>query len=303
MFPVIASIGGFTISSFGLFLLLSFLVGFFVVWRIVRLYEIDSEKIVDLSLLIFIGSIIGARTFFILTHWPQFNNFLRIIDLLRYPGLSFWGGFIGGVLMLLVFAKRLKLRVWQAADLITVGLFIALSLGSIGCLLGSCEYGVPSQLPIAVTQIGVLEKRFPIQLIQSLLYLVAFWYTWKSIIKFHFDGQIVGGGLIGLGVIKLLTEPLKTPQIAFYNLSITYIFSLILIISGVWVLYSKSKKSLRQDLAFSVNILSKENKRKQALLSARRWWYNLYVNTRYSLVKLKKGVFKFLHVKPNPPKF
>jgi phosphatidylglycerol:prolipoprotein diacylglycerol transferase len=303
MFPVIASIGGITISSFGLFLLLAFLVGFFVVWRIIRLYDIDPEKMIDLSLLLFIGSILGARIFFVLTHLPQFNNLLKIVDILRFPGLSFWGGFLTAFLVLIFFAKRLKLRFWQAGDLITVGLFIALSIGSIGCLLGSCEYGIPSNLPIAVTQIGVLEKRFPIQIVQSLLYLVAFWYAWKSIIKFHFDGQILGLGMIFLGIIKLLTEPLKTHQIAYYDISITYPFSISLIIFGIWVLYNRSKKSLKQDLAYSVNIIAKENKRKQAMLSARKWWYNLYVNSRLSVIRLKKSLFKILHVKPNPTKF
>ena len=63
MFPVLASIGGVAISSFGVFLLLAFLIGFFVVWRVIRLYDIDPEKIIDLSLIIFLGSIVGARAF------------------------------------------------------------------------------------------------------------------------------------------------------------------------------------------------------------------------------------------------
>jgi phosphatidylglycerol:prolipoprotein diacylglycerol transferase len=303
MFPVIASIEGLTISSFGLFLMLAFLTGFFVVWRIIRLYDIDPEKIIDLSLLIFLGSIIGARLFFVVTHFPQFNNLFRVIDLLKNPGLSFWGGFFGGALMVIFFSKRLKLRLWQAADLIMVGFFIALAVGGIGCLLGSCEYGVPSQLPFAVTQIGVLEKRFPVQILQSLLSLAAFWYLWKSIIRFHFDGQITGIGLILLAVIKLITEPLKTPQVAIRDISITYFLCLILLISGIWLLYNRSKKSLKQDLAYSVNVISQQNKRKQALSSAKKWWYNLYVNSLHSAGKLKRSLFKLLHVKPNPSKF
>jgi phosphatidylglycerol:prolipoprotein diacylglycerol transferase len=265
MFPVLASIGGVAISSFGVFLLLAFLIGFFVVWRVIRLYDIDPEKIIDLSLIIFLGSIVGARAFFVLTHYPQFNSLFKILDIIRSPGLSFWGGLIGGAVVLILAAKRLKLRFWQAADLVTVGFFIAWGLGSIGCLLGSCEYGIPSQLPISVAQIGVVEKRFPIQIIQSLLAFAAFWYVWKSIIRFHFDGQIVGSGLVILGFIKLVTEPLKTAQIAIKDLSLTYLLSPLLIAVGIWVLYSKSKKSLRQDLAYSVNVLSQEHKRKQAL--------------------------------------
>jgi phosphatidylglycerol:prolipoprotein diacylglycerol transferase len=303
MFPVLASVGGVSVSSFGVFLLLSFLLGFFVIWRIIRLYDIDQEKIIDLSLLIFIGSIIGARIFFVLTHLPQFNSVLSILDILRSPGLSFWGGLVGGIIALIFGSRRLKLRIWQAADLMTAGFFMSWAVGSIGCLFSSCEYGVISTLPIAVTQIGVLEKRFPIQIIQSLLAFSAFWYIWKSVIKFHFDGQIVGVGLVFLGLIKLLTEPFKTAQVAIRDFSVTYIFSILIIIAGIWVLYNKSKKSLRQDLSYSINVIAQENKRKQALSKARRWWYNTYVNAQLSLLRSKRALFKILHVKSNPEKF
>lgn len=303
MFPVIASFAGFTLSSFGLFLLLGFLVSFFVAWRIIRLYDIDPEKIIDLSLLLFLGSIIGSRVYFVITHWPQFANYTGIIDLIHFPGLSFWGGYIGAIIVLLISYRKLKLRFWQTADLVTVGFFAGLALGSFGCLLGSCEYGFVSGLPIAVSQIGVIGKRFPVQIIQGIFAVAACWYLWKNIIKFHFDGQIAGKGLLILGLIKLLTEPFRVFQVGFFDISLTYFFSVVLFISGVWVLYNRTKKSLKQDLAYSVNLISKENKRKQAISSARKWWYNLYVNSRFSLIRLKRNLFKVLHVKSNPTKF
>ena len=123
MFPVLASIGGFAVSSFGVFLLLSFAIGFFVIWQIIRLYDIDPEKIIDLTLMIFLGSIIGARVFFVAVYYPQFNSVFKVIDILHNPGLSFWGGVIGGAIVLVVASRRLKLRVWQVADLITVGFY------------------------------------------------------------------------------------------------------------------------------------------------------------------------------------
>lgn len=303
MFPVIASLAGFTLSSFGLFLLISFLVAFFIAWRIIRLYDIDPEKIIDLSLLLFLGSIIGARIYFVLTHWPQFINFARVFDLIRNPGLSFWGGFLGAIIVLALVYKKLKLRFWQTADLVIVAFFIGLSLGSIGCLLGSCEYGVVSQLPIAVVQAGVIGKRFPIQIIQSLFSLLAFWYLWKNILKFHSDGQIAGQGLIILGLIKLMTEPFKVAQVSFHEVSLTYLFSTAIIVTGIWIIYSRTKKSIKQDLSYSVNLISQQQKRKQAISSVRKWWYNLYVNSRFSLIKLKRNLFKVLHVKSNPNKF
>ncbi len=303
MFPVVATIAGFSISSFGLFLLLSFIAAFFVIWRIIRLYDIEPEKIIDLFLFTSGGIIIGARGYFILTHMAQFNSAEKLVNFFRYPGLSFWGGFIGAVIMLILVGRKLKLRFWQIADLAIIGFFIGLTIGSLGCLLGSCEYGMVSSWPVAVTQVGVLGKRFPIQLLEAFLALAVFWYLWRKILKFHFDGQIAGNGLIALGVIKLISEPFRGNQELFFGINIAYIYGLLLVVAGIITLYNRGKKSVKQDLAYSVSLLSQQNKRKQAISSVRKWWYNLYVKGRLFFLRLKKTLFKLLHVKANPNKF
>lgn len=303
MFPVIASFAGFSLSSFGLFLLLAFLAGFFVIWRIIRLYDIDPEKIIDLFIFVFLGSILGARVYFVLTHLHLFADIYQFLDIYKHPGLAFWGAFVGGVISLLIVCRRLKLRLWQTADILMPAFFIGLALGSIGCLLGSCEYGLTTDLPIGIKQAGIIGNRLPIQILQFLLALAVFWYLWKSILRFHFDGQIVGMGLIMLGLIKLILEPFRTPQFLVLNFSISYIFAFFLIFSGIWIVYSRTKKSIKQDLAYSANLITHSSKRKQALLSLKKWWYNLYVLMSIRLTRGKRSLFKFLNVKSNPTKF
>src|SRR5258708_17707733 len=176
MQPVLLTLGGQPISSFGLFLLLSFLASSYFIWRVVRAYELDEERAIDLLLLTFSGGLIGARVYFVLLHLNQFDTLSKIVLINRYPGLSFWGGFLVGFLVLKFFAARFKLAFWQLADFALIGLLIGLSISSLGCLLGSCQYGLPSNLPFAVTQVGLIGKRFPLQIIEALVYLVIFYY-------------------------------------------------------------------------------------------------------------------------------
>jgi phosphatidylglycerol---prolipoprotein diacylglyceryl transferase len=123
MLPVLLALGPITVSSFGFFLALAFLWGTFLVWRLARAWDLDGEKTLDLVLLTFFGGVVGARLFFISLNFDFFSeDFFRIILITKYPGLSFWGGLLGGWLTLAFMAKRLKQDLWQVADLASVGL-------------------------------------------------------------------------------------------------------------------------------------------------------------------------------------
>src|SRR3989344_3155359 len=71
MLPVLFSLGPLAISSFGLFLALSFLYSTFLVWRLSRAWDLDEEKVLDFCLLIFLGGLIGARILYALFNPPK----------------------------------------------------------------------------------------------------------------------------------------------------------------------------------------------------------------------------------------
>ena len=107
MFPVLFSIGNFAVSSFGVFLALGFLLAVFLIWRLSRAWDLDEEKVLDLTLLTFLGGLIGARVYFVMEHWDFFAaNFTKAILFYKFPGFSFWGGVLGGWLTLFYFSKR-----------------------------------------------------------------------------------------------------------------------------------------------------------------------------------------------------
>ncbi len=170
MFPVLLTVGHLAVSSFGVFLALGFLLAIFLVWRLSRAWDLDEEKILDLTLLTFIGGLIGARVYFVIFNLPIFlSNPLNLILINKVPGLFFWGGILGGWLSLYIFARRFRMDFWQVADIASVGVVGGLILSSLGCFFGGCDVGVPSKDFFAVTMMGVLGKRWPVQLLQVLL--------------------------------------------------------------------------------------------------------------------------------------
>ncbi len=107
MFPTLFSIGKVSVSSFGVFLSLGFIFGVFLVWRLARAWDLDEEKILDLTLLTFVGGLLGARIYFGLSHLGDFaSSPLNFLLFTKYPGFSFWGGFLGGWLTLFYLSSR-----------------------------------------------------------------------------------------------------------------------------------------------------------------------------------------------------
>lgn len=304
MKPTLLTIGQIPISSFGLFLLLSLLAAAFVIFRVARIYDYDEEKVIDLVLYTFVGGLVGARVYFILSHLDQFDNLLKMVLINRYPGLSFWGGLIGGVLTVRILTKYFKVNFWQAGDFAALGLFIGLSIGSFGCLLGSCMPGKLSTLPIAVAQVGLVGNRFPLQVVEGIIFLSLFWWLLRQMVKFHPYGKIAAQALLLLGLVKFILELFRPDtQRLMGDLSAGTVWSSLLIVYGVAIYYRQTKRNWFSDWLFLTKLLVSAQIRQQAWTKILKNWYNFRVDFKISLRSWSKSVGKLLHVRSNPTKF
>ncbi len=144
------------IFSFGVMLLVSFIVGFWITSRMGKRIGIDPNAYFDVMLWLFIGGLIGARvTSMILEGGPggwahQALQFFKIWE----GGMVFYGC-IPGVLVAYFFVYRhlIKpkgMRTLQLADLAAPAIGLGLFFGRIGCLLNGCCYGdvaLPDGMP------------------------------------------------------------------------------------------------------------------------------------------------------------
>lgn len=292
MLPVLFSISGISISSFGLFLALGFLAAVFVAWRIAKAYDLNESKIMDLAILVFFGGIICARILYVILNREIFADFSRVFLINLYPGLTFWGGLLGGVIILKLLTLQAKLNFWQIADLGAVGLMIGLAFGSFGCFLGGCEVGTISSLPFAMSTVGFIGKRFPISAIEGLVFLLVFYWLWKSAVRFHFHGKIVSFALMFLGLERLLTENLKADK-----QMLTPIASLLIFTLGLVTYYYRSKRSFVKDLSFIPSIFTTSKTRDLLLQRISKSCYNIKIGWSVKLGKTKT------YLKTFPSKF
>lgn len=316
MFPILFSVGSWPISSFGLFLTLALFLGSFFVWRIGKLYDLDQEKIIDLILLTFFGGLIFARIYFVIVHKDFFQvvpdvgklsfleKFIRVILINKFPGLSFWGAIFGGGLTLFLFSKRFKMDFWQVADFGMVGLLIGLGVSSLGCFLGACQPGMVSNWPIAVNLVGLAERRFPLQIIESLIFLIGAIMIWRLTVKFHFSGKIISLGLLYTGFFKFILEFFRGDQLVISPpWALGHIFSVFLFLSGLVIFYRQSRRDPRRDLKLLLSFVISSQTRSLVLLKLARQWYNLKVSLSSSLIKFGKDLKRKLNLRGNPKEF
>lgn len=298
MLPVLFSIGNISISSFGVFLALAFLFGVFLIWRLSRAWDLPEERVLDLTLLSFAGGLLGARIFFVAEHWQFFSSLDKILLINKYSGLSFWGGFLGGWLALYFFSRKFKMDFAAVADIGMVGFLGGLILGNLGCFLGGCGVGIQSNLFLAAPMVGVIGKRFPVQILEALLLSWVLIRIWGKATHFHPRGLIVSQCLIYIGAVKLLMEPLK-------DLSSGFLFPLTLIVLGTHIFYRihSGKRTLLADiksfLKFILSLFNNSKTRNLAVQQIKKSWYNQKIAVLWRLRSLSK-ILRRMRVKIAP---
>ncbi|NLV44469.1 MAG: prolipoprotein diacylglyceryl transferase [Candidatus Hydrogenedentes bacterium] len=91
----------------------------------------------DIGVWTFLGAIMGARLFYLV----QFDRPLCQLFFLTGSGLVFYGGFIGGLLAVLVYARIFALPLRPLLDLAAPFVALGEAITRIGCLCNGCCWG------------------------------------------------------------------------------------------------------------------------------------------------------------------
>jgi phosphatidylglycerol:prolipoprotein diacylglycerol transferase len=247
-------IGSFSVSPFGVMLVLAFLASYLQLrWGMKRLGIGDEE---DASALVFaagLGGIVGAKVYYAIL----FKDWHLLFD---RSGLVWYGGFILGALGVLWTMRRRRLPGWPMADVAAPALALGYGIGRLGCFLVGDDYGRPTTLPWGIafpvglpeTTAGNLRDSFhvaipalvpdsallrvhPTQLYETAMAL-AIWglAIWMFRRRLH-PGAIALTVLALLAVERFLVEILRAKDDRFFGpLTLAQVISLaVLAIVGV----------------------------------------------------------------------
>lgn len=153
MYPILFKIGAFPVHTVGLLHALAFGIGVWWACREAQRAGFEVQHIIDLAVVAFVWSLIGARLFSVLfdgnLEWYLQHPF-EIVAVWK-GGLTFYGGFLFALAAGVRFVRRRNLDLWQVADFVAPGLALGLAVGRLGCLVSGDSFGKPTDLSWAVT--------------------------------------------------------------------------------------------------------------------------------------------------------
>jgi phosphatidylglycerol:prolipoprotein diacylglycerol transferase len=151
--PIAFRIWVLEVRWYGILITTGILLGAWVVSREVQRRGMNPDHVWNaLMLCVFLG-VIGARLYHVLTPspsmgdpWYYFHHPVEIFYITR-GGLGIYGAIVGGVLGVVIYARRFKLDPWAWLDLGAPGLALGQFVGRWGNFINQELYGRPTDVP------------------------------------------------------------------------------------------------------------------------------------------------------------
>ena len=223
MYPVLVRLGSFHLYSFSVGLVLAWLVFSFLFWRALRAQGVVEEHIFNLTFYSTLAAVLFARIVFVVLNMELFaQSPLKIVALWVQPGMSLYGGLIGGLLVIVFLCRTYKVRISHVLDAFGPAFGAAFLVGTIGALLDGTYVGKIANVPWAVRFVGHLGKRHPVEVYEIVAMIGIL--LWIAILTRRSTQKKWPYGLIGLwyfalmSVVMFVLEFFKDTRVYFNTL-------------------------------------------------------------------------------------
>ena len=261
MYPILFQFGSFTISSFGVMMVIAFLLGNYLLRIDVVAEGYDAIIADDIIFRAAIGGILGAKFYYLIENIPtgqaadNINGLINIIagiftlngERIAFgiqnfgAGLVFMGGLAGGMAAVSWYIYRKNLNWFKITDLAAPFLVLGHGIGRIGCFLVGDDYGIPANLPWAIafpnglppTNIAV----HPTQLYEMSAYFIIFFYLRYRKRNQTFSGEIIFEYLFLGGLSRFMVEFIRTNTKYIFGLSGAQYLSILMMVIGAYQLW------------------------------------------------------------------
>ncbi|MGB9707397.1 MAG: prolipoprotein diacylglyceryl transferase family protein [Microgenomates group bacterium] len=243
MLPVLFHFGPIKIYTFGVFLVLAFFWGSFLLWKNIRLTSYKEEEVFDGVFIGLAGGLFLARLFYVILNFKDFGfNLLKFILINGYPGLSLYGFVLGFLFFLYLFLSIKKITFLVAIDYFVGPAFLSLAFGKLGAFFSGTEVGTKTNFFLAIKYTGFESNRHLVGFYEGLLFFLGFYLAQKILFEIRreklFNGFLLIFFIWYLSLIYFLFDKIKVNHLYLkaqsFNLTVSKI---LLLTTSVYFIY------------------------------------------------------------------
>lgn len=253
MNSILLDLGFITIRWYAVFIFVGILLGGFLALKEAKRFRIPEDFMINLFFFLIPLALIGARLYYVLFHYDYYSqNWLDIFKVWE-GGLAIHGAIIVGLIWIIIYSKKYKVRVSRVTDIICVSLILGQMIGRWGNFMNAEAYGPEVSLQF-------LQNLHLPQFIIDGMYIngayhhptflyESIWCFIGLIIlmifrrrKYTKIGQTTCVYLVWYGIGRFLIESLRTDSLMLGNFKMAQIVSIVMIVLGI-LYYIKLEKS------------------------------------------------------------
>lgn len=254
MFPTLFElpvpvVGPITIHTYGVLLVVSFLLAIMVARHLAVREGIDADMVVDIGVYVILAALVGAKVLLLIVDWeiyarqfrtlvaegggavgqtldPYLGGFAAYVGSITRMGLSllqaggvFYGGFIAAVLATIWYTRKHQLALFRVADVAAPAVAIGHGIGRLGCFAAGCCYGIATDLPWGVTFTNTYSGSLvgvplniplhPTQLYEAATNVLLGVFLIWFFRRKQFDGQVFWSYVLAYAVMRFFHEFLR----------------------------------------------------------------------------------------------
>ncbi len=184
-----------------------------------REFNWDPDTLLDGVLVVLPCAIVGARAYYVIFEWGYYSQHLIEIPMIWKGGLGIYGAIIATGISTFLFCKKHKCDLLGALDMTSMGFLLAQGIGRWGNFVNAEAHGGVTELPWGMVINGGAPVH-PTFLYESIWDLVGFAFLFWYFKKRKFRGEISLIYLGWYGMIRFLTEFLRTDSLYIGNTGI-----------------------------------------------------------------------------------
>ncbi len=254
----IFEIGNFKLEWYSALIILGAMIGITMVLKEAKRYKYPTEFVFNMMFWAIIFGIIGARVYYVLFNLELYDSFLEACKIWE-GGLAIHGGIIAGVLVILLYCKKYKVKAIRMFDFLAPAMLLAQAIGRWGNFFNSEAHGAATTLA-HLESLHIPEFIIKGMNIDGIYYTPTFLYEsiWCLVgflllliirrLKITKVGQPFALYLMWYGLGRFIIESMRTDSLMLGGFKMAQIVSVGMVFIGLIIIMITGRKGRYEDL-------------------------------------------------------